>query len=79
MAKTLRKRGDMADACAHGDVRMRQNIDGEWYHIMASSARITVQRAGPSLPSRPETHIRGQEGRVNTGWPPPFIGQKSSS
>ena len=47
-----------------------------YYGIIGS---YRVQRAGPSLTSRPETHIRGREGRLNTGWPPLHIGQKSSS
>ena len=31
------------------------------------------------MTARPETLIHGQEGRVNTGWPPPHFVQKSPS
>jgi len=38
-----------------------------------------MHRVGSSLTVRPETLIYGREVRVNTGWPPLHIGQKSSS
>ena len=37
-----------------------------------------LQRAVPSPIARPETLIHGQEGRVNTGWPSPYLVQKVS-
>ena len=37
-----------------------------------------LQRAVPSPIARPETLIYGQEGRVNTGWPSPYLVQKVS-
>ena len=52
-----------------------------WQRVVSFYGTIgsyALQRAVPSPIARPETLIHGQEGRVNTGWPPPHFVQKVS-